>query len=127
MVTRGYAKNYLIPKKLVALASPENTQLYGPPSEKAKEERLRRIAAEKAQKKLSKVKVIVKRHIMPDGSLHAPVSRENISEKLFLQYRIELNPTEILLDTPLIALGDVKVKVLMAGNEVILPVSIIKR
>jgi len=129
-VAKGYARNFLFPKKLALYATEENLKLYEADRLKidlAQREKDQQLA--KAKKRLSNVVVEMKRHLvsMNPQTLHAGVSRENIAEKLWKQHKIRLRPEDIKIASPYTTLGTFTVPVTFASVEVPLKVTIAKR
>lgn len=127
-VAKGFARNYLIPKRLAVYATPENIKLYEEWTKNidyAAKERAKML--EKAKKKISKIVVEVKRHEVSPGVLHSNVTPKVIAEKLYKQHRIELDPSNIKLSAPLSKFGRHEVVVDLGGVEGILNVNVVKR
>jgi large subunit ribosomal protein L9 len=98
-VKPGYARNFLLPKGYAVLATDENKRRYIGDAgsqraalEQAKEER-------QTQKRLGRLVVTMKRHMMDNGVMHAPVSAKNIVEKLKKQHRIDLEPEQLSFES----------------------------
>jgi len=117
-VSKGYARNYLIPSKLAYYAFLENLQRIGPPSreklEKLENERIRM----NEQKKMEKVIVRFKRHVGSDGSMCASVTAENVIDKLYKQYRILLDVKDLKMPKgPINEYGDFLIHFTKINNE----------
>jgi len=111
-VAKGFARNFLFPKKLAIYCTEENLKLYE--ADRAKidyEKRKKMKELLKAKKRLSKVEVLMKRHLVSPKVLHAPVSAENIVEKLKRQHKIELSADQLDLSAPITQLGTFNVPV----------------
>lgn len=81
----------------------------------------------KASERLSKIVVRFKRHVLQNGSLHAGVHIDNVVEKLKVQHGIDLQPTQVVLPTPIQSLGDHTIQVMIENNTLPLKLKIEKR
>jgi len=104
-VARGYARNYLIPRKLAVEATTGNERMY------AEEEKLRdvrenkiRRQAERLAEKLRKVSVTAPAQVGEDDRLFGSVTSHDI-ENLLRSQGYEIDRRKILLEEPLKALG----------------------
>ena len=75
---------------------------------------------------MSKVVVRFKRHVRPNGALHAPVRRDNIIEKLLKQHQILLQSNQ-LPDVSITDLGHHTVDVFIAGETIALQLEVTRR
>lgn len=105
-VSDGYARNFLFPKKLAAVA--DATALNNAKNKEAS--RLHKIEVEVAAAKEMKAKlegVMVKLHgsAGADGRLYGSFSSKDIAEALKEQFGIELDRRKIVVDTPIKAFG----------------------
>ncbi|ELR15211.1 ribosomal protein L9, Nterminal domain containing protein [Acanthamoeba castellanii str. Neff] len=127
-VAKGFARNYLFPQKLAVYCTEENLKLYE--ADRAnidyeKRQKLQELA--KAKKRLSKVEVLMKRQIIqvqPEQILHAPVTADNIVEKLWLQHKIQLAKDQLDLEAPISQLGTFSVPVKLEDIDVPLKVRV---
>jgi len=110
-VKPGYARNYLIPKKMAVLANKANlAQLQ---QEKAAIEARRekqRQEAESLSKKIAGVVIIIKHRVGEEDKLFGSVTAADISEKL-TEMDIQIDKKNILLSEPLKTLGEFTVPV----------------
>ncbi len=110
-VSDGYARNYLIPRKLASEATVDNINAL-----KVKEKaRARQIEMEKAQaienaKKLEGVQVIVRAKSGGAGKLFGAVTSEAISKALKEQYDIDIEKNKIVQGDPIKSYGAYTVK-----------------
>jgi large subunit ribosomal protein L9 len=110
-VARGYAVNYLIPRKLAIIA--DNKSLKQLEHEK-------RIIAEKAAKamsdlkataqKLSELKLVFERHAGEEDKLFGSVTHKDVADAL-VEYGYEIDKKKILIDEPIRRLGAFKAAV----------------
>ena len=110
-VSDGYARNFLLAKKLAVLATPENlnTMKQQEKARKAQE------AAEKAEaqataKKLEEVTVKIVAKAGEGGRLFGAVTAKEVSEALNAQHGINIAKAKLVLEEPIKACGGYKVK-----------------
>lgn len=117
-VSDGYARNYLLPRKLVSEATADNINTM-----KLKEKaRQAQMAAEKAQaeeyaKRLSEVTVTIKAKAGAGGKLFGAVTSQEISDALNAQHGIAIEKNKIVQAEPIKAYGSFSVKAKL-GYEV---------
>ena len=110
-VSDGYARNFLLAKKLAVLATPENVNTMKQ-QEKAKKAQM---AAEKAEaeataKKLEGLTVKVVAKAGEGGRLFGAVTGKEIAEALSKQHGVTINKAKLVLDEPIKACGGYKIK-----------------
>ena len=111
-VSDGYARNFLLPKKLAIQATPENLTVMKQ-QEKA---RLKKMEADKAKAteisgKLTDVLVTISAKGGGDGGkLFGSVTSKEISEELLKQHNIEVEKNKIVQDDPIKTFGNYEVK-----------------
>lgn len=118
-VSDGYARNFLLPRKLAVEASADamNTMKL---QEKAK---LAKMAAEKAQaeaiaEQLKGCQVKLNARAGAGGKLFGSITSKEIAEALKVQHNIELNKSKIVQDEPIRTFGAFQLKVKL-GYEVV--------
>ena len=117
-VSDGYARNYLLPRKLASKATADNINALKL-KEKAK---AAQIAKEKAQaeenaKKLGGVQVIIKAKAGNAGKLFGAVTSQEISDALKAQFDIDIEKNKIVQAEPIKTFGSFSVKAKL-GYEV---------
>ena len=117
-VSDGYARNYLLPRKLASEATADNINALNL-KEKAK---AAQIAKEKAQaeenaKKLGGVQVIIKAKAGNAGKLFGAVTSQEISDALKAQFDIDIEKNKIVQAEPIKTFGSFSVKAKL-GYEV---------
>lgn len=117
-VSDGYARNFLLPRKLAAEATSDNINTLKL-QEKA---RLAQIAREKAEaeanaKKLAEVQVIIRAKAGAGGKLFGAITSQEISDALKAQHGIEIEKNKIVQAEPIKNYGSYSVKAKM-GHEV---------
>lgn len=113
-VSDGYARNFLIPKKLALPATPGNTAIM----KKLDAERQKKFEADKAAAtevaaKLENVLVKIQAHSGEEGGkLYGSVTSKEISEELSRQHGIEIEKNKIIHEDAIKTFGayDVKCK-----------------
>jgi len=111
-VSDGYARNFLLPKKLAVLATPENMAIM----KKNEKERQMRYDADKAAaaetaEKLENVIVTIKAHSGDDsGKLYGSVTSKEIVETLSNQHGIEIEKNKIISDDTIKSFGSYEIK-----------------
>ena len=118
-VSDGYARNFLLPKKLAVIATAENlnTMKQQEKARKAQE------AAEKAEaqataKKLEGLMVKISAKAGEGGRLFGAVTAKEISEALSAQHGVDIAKTKLVLDEPIKACGGYQIKAKL-GYEVV--------
>ena len=109
--SEGYARNYLLPRKLAVLATPDaiNTMNLKEKARKAEEQRQREEALATAEKlKNCTVKLTAKAG--SGGRLFGAVTTKEIAEGLKAQYGIDIPKQKLVLDEPIKAFGTYEVK-----------------
>lgn len=111
-VSDGYARNYLLPKGLVALASEGNIR-------KAKEEKKAQVnkkarekeEAEELVKRLSKTTITIKGKASDEGRLYGSVTSKDIAQELQRQAKIKVDKRKINLPEPIRYIGNIDVDI----------------
>ena len=117
-VSDGYARNYLLPRKLATEATADNINAM-----KLKEKaRQAQIAREKAQaeenaKKLGCVQAVIRAKAGAGGKLFGAVTSQEISDALREQFGIEIEKNKIVQSEPIKTFGAFSVKAKL-GYEV---------
>ena len=110
-VSDGYARNFLLPRKLAVEASAENinTMKMQDKARRAKEAEERAAALELSNHlKECPVKIVAKAG--QGGRLFGSVTTKEISEGLKQQYNIDINKSKLVLADPIKAFGGYEVK-----------------
>ncbi len=106
-VAEGYARNFLLPRKLAVEAS--EAKLKEISQQKAAQERKKIREEEEARAaaaRLEGVRVRVPTRVGEGGKLFGAVSSKDIAESLAQQHRIDLDKKKIVLKEPIKTLGD---------------------
>ena len=110
-VSEGYARNFLLPKKLAIAATTDaiNTMNLKEKARKAEEARLK-AEAEETAKKLKDITVKLTAKAGNGGRLFGAVTTKEISEGLKKQFSIDIPKQKLVLDDPIKAFGTYQVK-----------------
>jgi len=110
-VAEGYARNFLLPRKLAILATPDaiNTMNLKEKARRA-EEAANRAAAMEISKKLEGCLVKIYAKGGGNGKLFGAVTGKEVSEALNAQYGLEVAKQKIVLDEPIKAFGTYELK-----------------
>ena len=105
-VSDGYARNYLIPKKL-GVEADAKAPADAKNKEEAKQFRLKeeKAAAQKLAEKLNELTVVIENASGNDGRLYGSVTSKDIAEKLSSVYNIEIDKRKIALAETIKAYG----------------------
>ena len=123
-VSDGYARNFLLAKKLAVLATPENINTMKQ-QEKAKkaQEAAEKAEAQATAKKLESITVKVAAKAGEGGRLFGAVTAKEVAEALSAQHDITINKAKLVLEEPIKACGGYKLKAKL-GYEVVGTVSV---
>lgn len=111
-VNEGYARNFIIPKKLGIEASPAN--LNSLKLQKANEAKVAKENLEKAKafaEELSKLTVVVKMKAGKDGRAFGSVASKEIAEETKKQFGKEIDKKKIVLEEPIRSFGVFEISV----------------
>lgn len=114
----GYARNFLLPRKLAVLATPDaiNTMNLKEKARRAEEAAARAAALETAEK-LKSVTVKLTAKGGSGGKLFGAITAKEISEALLAQTGIEIAKQKIVLDEPIKQFGTYELKAKL-GSEI---------
>ena len=117
-VAEGYARNFLLPRKLAvpATADAVNTMKLKEKAKKAEDARLK-AEAEAIVEKLKNSPVKVTARAGANGKLFGAVTSKEVSDALQSQHGIELAKQKIVMDEPIKAYGSYELKAKL-GYEV---------
>ena len=117
-VAEGYARNFLLPRKLAVIATADamNTMKLQEKAKKAEEAR-QKAEAEAIAEKLKSVQVKIPARAGANGKLFGAVTSKEVSDALSAQFGIELAKQKIVMDEPIKAFGGYQLKAKL-GHEV---------
>ena len=109
--SEGYARNYLLPRKLAIPATPDaiNTMNLKEKARRAEEQRQREEAIAAAQK-LKECTVKLTAKAGNGGRLFGAVTTKEIAEGLKAQFGLDIPKQKLVLDEPIKAFGTYEVK-----------------
>jgi large subunit ribosomal protein L9 len=115
-VADGYARNFLLPRKLAVPATPANLKnVEHLKRQRAKEEHRALETAKAAAARIETLTLSVTARASEDGRLYGSVSQQDVVE--FLErHQLPLERRRVLLDEPIKALGEYKVPVRLHGD-----------
>ena len=109
--SEGYARNFLLPRKLAILATPDavNTMKL---KEKARlaEEAANRAAANEMAEKLKNCPVKISAKAGANGKLFGAITAKEISEELKKQFGVDLPKQKIVVEEPIKSYGSYQLK-----------------
>jgi large subunit ribosomal protein L9 len=115
-VSDGYARNYLIPKKLAKVANEKNLKWLE--KQKEKEEKKAEEELKKVQEVASAVdgqELVIPVKVGDDGQLFESITVQKIYERL-KELGFEIKKSQILLESPIRELGEFPVKIKFPHN-----------
>ena len=118
-VSEGYARNFLLPRKMAIPATTDaiNTMNLKEKARKAEEAR-QKAEAEATAEKLKECQVKLTAKAGNGGRLFGAVTTKEISEGLKAQYGVDIPKQKLVLDDPIKAFGSYQVKAKL-GFEVV--------
>lgn len=118
-VSEGYARNFLLPRKIAVPATADaiNTMNLKEKAKKAEEARQKALAEETAEK-LKECMVKLTARAGSGGKLFGAVTTKEISEGLQKQFGIDIPKQKLVLEEPIKAFGNYEVKARL-GFEVV--------
>lgn len=123
--SEGYARNYLLPRKLAVPATADaiNTMNLKEKARKAEEAR-QKAAAEEAAEKLQGCMVKLTARAGTGGRLFGAVTTKEISEGLMKQFSIDIPKQKLVLDEPIKSFGTYQIRAKL-GFEVSATVNVV--
>ena len=105
-VSDGYARNYLLPKKLAVPADNTNMKEFNEKN-KSKELKAKKEyeAAVELGKKMEELNVVIYAKAGDGGRLFGSITSKDIAEQIKKQHNIEVDKRKITLDEPIRVLG----------------------
>lgn len=124
-ISDGYARNFLLPRKLAVPATAENINTMKL-QEKARQAQM---AAEKAEaqalaEKLQGIQVKLAAKAGEGGRLFGAVTSKEIAEALSAQFGLNISKTKLVLDEPIKACGGYQIKAKL-GYEIVGTVNVL--
>jgi large subunit ribosomal protein L9 len=115
-VKDGYARNYLIPKKLAVLNNNKNRKILESVLEEINARKAqKREEARSIQERLDNIKVVISKNAGENGKLFGSVTNVEISEK-FLEKGLEIDRRKIEIIKPIKVIGEHKIRIRLMEN-----------
>jgi large subunit ribosomal protein L9 len=110
-VKKGYARNFLLPKKCAAPESPSALRQLAARKDKIENQRKEeREKAEQMAEKLSSIELVIAAHAGDDKKLFGSVSATIIAEEL-AKNKIDIDFRRMIIETPIRELGEYTIKI----------------
>ncbi len=101
-VARGFARNYLIPRRLGIEVTPENLRLIEVEKKKiAVREEKRKDELAGLKRRLEAVRYIIKSKVSDEGHLYGSVGEKEISDNVRETIKVEIEPKMVMLEKPI--------------------------
>jgi len=111
-VSDGYARNFLLPRKLAVEATQDAINSIKIRDEAEKRRlAIEKDAAEKLGRKLAGMTVKITAKAGANGKLFGAITSKEIAEKLKEQHSVEIDPKKIVVNEPIKAFGSYEIKV----------------
>ena len=114
-VAKGYAINYLIPKKMAILSSDPRAMVILREAEKEKEKRQREIEEiNQIAQRIDGLKIEIQGKAGQTGKLFGSVTKKDVLKEIEKSAKVKLEKAEIIGDLPIKKIGDYKLKIKLA-------------
>ena len=123
-VKDGYARNYLLPRKIAVRATEENKQIFEEKKEELQKANNEKIKLAEGKLKLLPKSITLFREASEQGALFGSVSARDISKEINSLQKVELAAKDILLKKSIKELGSFVAEVILHA-EVIAKIEII--
>ncbi len=118
-VPDGYARNYLLAKKLAIAADAKAlNELKGREASKQHKHDVEKAAAVETAKQLESITLVLSRKAGVDNKLYGAVTTKEITQQLKQEYGIEVDKKKLSMDTPIKAFGTYKIKAKLFSDVV---------
>ncbi len=115
-VPAGFARNFLIPKGLVLIATQENIKKLEEEKNKEQEKSSKELEEmEKQASQLDGMEVVIEMKTGKEGQLFQSINKQKISERL-KELGFDINKNNIDLKTPIKELGEFSIKIKFEHN-----------
>ena len=125
-VAPGHARNYLLPRSLAILSTPENEKVYERKRKKLEQQRNKQKQEMQAlAEKLNELKIVLQAEAGEEGKLFGSITSMDIAQKIQETSGIEVDRRKIVLEEPIKSLGAYTLPVkLMAEVEATIKVRV---
>lgn len=115
-VSPGYARNYLLPKKMAVIADEKNVRVFEH-LKRQTEEKIKKMrkAAETLSEKLSQLTLQIPCRVGEEGKLFGSITTMQIADVL-KKHGFDIDRKKIVIEQPMKVLGNYEVKVKLEGN-----------
>jgi len=128
-VSDGYARNFLIPKKLALRATPSEIK-QRKEKEKITQKRIKRdkFKAIRIQEMLKEANLVIERGVGEEGKLFGSVTTQDVAEQIKRKFNLEIDHRKIILSEPIRVIGIRKVSIKLHSEvEIYLQVEVRKK
>ena len=110
-VPDGYARNYLLPRKLAVVADAKAmNELQGREASKKYKYDTEKAAATTTAEQLKDITLVLHRKAGVDNKLYGAVTTKEISQQLKQKYGLDVDKKKLSMDTPIKTSGTYKIK-----------------
>ncbi len=111
-VSEGYARNYLIPKKMAAIADNKNINEANTKNQAAAFKKKTEFEEATKQKEIIEKSFIEFRHKVGEGSkLFGSITEKDIADEISKKFKIDINKKKIVITCPIKNLGEYTVSI----------------
>ena len=116
-VPDGYARNYLLAKKLAVVADAKAlNELKGREASRQYKHDTERAAAVETAKQLETITLVIHHKAGVDNKLYGAVTAKEIVQQLKQEYNIEVDKKKLSMDMPIKTFGTYKIKAKLFSN-----------
>ena len=117
-VKDGYARNYLLPKKIAVRATEANKRIFDEKKEELQKANKEKIKIAEENLKLLPSSIILYREASEQGALFGSVSSRDIAKDINSLKKVELNAKDILVKNSIKELGKFNVDVILHAEVI---------
>ena len=113
----GYARNYLLPKKLAVEPTANNINLMNQKNESIRNKKIKDIElAQKVVEKLKEIDLDFKVKTGDNGKLFGAITSKEIAQELNDRYGIEVDKKKVVMAEPIKCVGSYEVEIKLYAN-----------
>lgn len=111
-VARGYARNYLFPRK-IALEATQSNLKHVAELKKVEEKRMKKKVKDAVQllSKLDGTTLVFKVRVGEEGKLYGSITNKTVADKILEDYGVELDRRKIMLEDPIKSVGNYSIPI----------------
>ena len=117
-VKDGYARNYLLPKKIAVRATEANKKIFDEKKEELQKANKEKIKIAEENLKLLPSSIILYREASEQGALFGSVSSRDIVKNINSLKKVELNAKDILIKNTIKKLGKFNINVILHAEVI---------